>query len=154
MKDPSDQKSISCPACGRDLTEKQAGSVSLIVCQGGCGGVWFDALELDRVDEESEAVGELLLHIERDPGVAVDPLSPRNCSRCQGIPLKRVLLSPGSVVHVHECPSCDACWLDYDEIAKLHDERVDLMESGKIEPRSRSSDLIQYLYQVRTGRRG
>jgi hypothetical protein len=63
---PLDQKRMSCPACSRALTEKQAGSVSLIVCQNGCGGVWFDALELDRVDEESEAVGELLLHIERD----------------------------------------------------------------------------------------
>ena len=150
---PLDQKRMSCPACSRALTEKQAGSVSLIVCQNGCGGVWFDALELDRVDEESEAVGELLLHIERDPSIDVDALGARNCPRCEGIPLKRVLLSPGSHVHVHECPSCDACWLDYAEIAKLYDERVDLMNSGKIEKRSRSSDLIQYLYEVRTGRR-
>jgi Zn-finger nucleic acid-binding protein len=151
--DASDRKSMNCPACSRALTEKQAGSVSLIVCQKGCGGVWFDALELDRMDEESEAVGDLLLHIERDPAIEVSALGERHCPRCQGIPLKRVLLSPGSRVHVHECPSCDACWLDYNEIATLHDERVDLMESGKIEKRSGSSDLIQYLYQVRTGRR-
>ena len=144
---------MKCPACGRVLTEKQAGSVSLTVCEKGCGGVWFDALEVERMDEESEAVGDLLLHLERDPDAAVDWQGTRQCPRCDGIALKRVLLSPGSQVHVHECPSCDACWLDYKEIAKLHDERVDLMESGKIEPGSRSSDLIQYLYEVRTGRR-
>ena len=43
---------MKCPACDRELTETQVGAVAVDICQGGCGGVWFDAFELQRVDEQ------------------------------------------------------------------------------------------------------
>jgi len=52
---------VKCPACFNELTKKQVGSVEVDVCQGGCGGIWFDAFELQRVDEEEERAGEHLL---------------------------------------------------------------------------------------------
>ena len=58
---------MRCPACFNELTQTQVGSLRVDVCQGGCGGIWFDAFELQRVDEEEEAAGEPLLQIERDP---------------------------------------------------------------------------------------
>jgi Zn-finger nucleic acid-binding protein len=106
---------------------------------------------MDQVDQETETVGELLFHPQRDSAVEVDSSRPRLCPRCEGIQLKRVLLSPGSQVHISECPSCDGCWLDERDLGALHDERIEMMESGRIEKAS-SANLIQYLYAVRTGK--
>ena len=87
----SDQQSnqMKCPACFNELTELQVGSLFVDACQGGCGGIWFDAFELQRVDEESEEAGERLLEIRRDARVMVDPARKRECPRCAGVKLKR-----------------------------------------------------------------
>ncbi len=42
---------MKCPACGNALTEKTVDPITLDVCQGGCGGIWFDNFELQKVDE-------------------------------------------------------------------------------------------------------
>ena len=40
---------MKCPSCKNPLREKSAGGMTLDVCYGGCGGIWFDAAELERV---------------------------------------------------------------------------------------------------------
>ena len=73
---------MKCPACSRELAEVQVGSLLVDVCQGGCGGIWFDAFELQRMDEAHEP-GEPLLDLRRDetrgrgavPQTGVSPLS-------------------------------------------------------------------------------
>jgi Zn-finger nucleic acid-binding protein len=94
----------------------------------------------------------LLFNTQRDQTLTVDASRPRNCPRCQGIQLKRVLLNPGSEVQIDECPSCDGCWLDERQLGRLHDERVEMIQSGRIQPGT-SFNLLQYLFEVRTGRR-
>ena len=64
---------MKCPACDHELTELQVGSLYVDVCQGGCGGIWFDAFELPRVENESVALEEPLLWIQRDEKVLVEP---------------------------------------------------------------------------------
>lgn len=142
---------MKCPACSSNLLEKQIGAIAVQVCQTGCGGIWFDSFEVEQVDQETDSVGELLFHPQRDAAAEVDPSRPRNCPRCEKIQLRRVLLSPGSRVHISECPACDGCWLDERDLAALHDERIEMMESGRIQKTS-SANLIQYLYAVRTGK--
>ena len=36
---------MKCPACFNELTELQVGNLTVDACQGGCGGIWFDAFE-------------------------------------------------------------------------------------------------------------
>ena len=40
---------MDCPACKQPLREKSVGEFTVDVCYGGCGGIWFDANELERV---------------------------------------------------------------------------------------------------------
>jgi len=40
---------MKCPACKNPLREKGAGDMTLDICYGGCGGIWFDATELQGV---------------------------------------------------------------------------------------------------------
>ncbi len=139
---------MKCPACDRQLTEVQVGAVAVDVCQGGCGGVWFDAFELLRVDEEHEAAGEHLINIQRDPKLRVDHVRKRACPRCDGVKLKRHLFSPNSKIEVDHCPGCAGYWLDAGELEKI---RLEQRPAVGVKPGQRgqmSTDVIRYLYRM------
>ncbi len=144
---------IKCPACFNELTTTQVGKVSVDVCQGGCGGIWLDPFELSQVDEENEAAGEPLLAIERDERVVVDYLRKRDCPRCPDVKLKRHFFSPKRQVEVDECPNCGGFWLDAGELAKIRHERSQQAESAQSERKPLSSDVIRYLYRLKTENR-
>ena len=80
---------MKCPACGHAMTTTTVQDVQVDVCEGGCGGIWFDWFELKKVDEQHEAVGENLLYVERDPHATVDHDHKRDCPRCDGIVMTR-----------------------------------------------------------------
>jgi hypothetical protein len=125
--------------------------VTVDVCQGGCGGIWFDAFELSRVDESEDVSGELLLSVAADPYVHVDPLRKRECPRCEGVKLKRRFFSPKRRVEIDECPGCAGIWLDAGELERIRNEVEEtrfLQEAEAHKPRLTMS-VIRYLYQAR-----
>src|SRR6266481_970197 len=144
---------MKCPACFNELTQTQVGSLVVDVCEGGCGGVWFDAFELQRVDEETEAAGAHLLNIRRDERVQVDFGRKRECPRCAGIKLKRHFFSARRQVEVDECPNCGGYWLDAGELAKIRAEKSLSSELQKATPSTISSEMIRYLYRLKTEKR-
>ncbi len=144
---------MKCPACFNPLTELQIGSVRVDVCRGGCGGVWFDAFELQRVDEEHETAGEPLLEIERDPRVVVDSARKRECPRCAGVKLHRHFFSAKRRVEVDECPNCGGYWLDAGELAQIRAERAQSAAAAEVREVNISAEVIRYLYRVRSERR-
>jgi Zn-finger nucleic acid-binding protein len=100
----------------------EAGPVEVDVCQGGCGGIWFDPYELKKVDEAHESVGASLLDVERNPAAPVDPGRRLNCPRCAEVVMTRHFTSPKREVEIDECPSCGGAWLDLGELARLRSE--------------------------------
>src|SRR6266480_458012 len=127
---------MKCPACFNELTQTQVGSLVVDVCDGGCGGVWFDAFELQRVDEEQETAGERLLEIRRDQRIKVDPSRKRECPRCEGMKLKRHFSSATRNVEVDECPNCGGYWLDAGELAQI---RLEKSENANAEAAAQST---------------
>ncbi len=113
---------MECPACGRGLVEHAVGGLTVDVCRGGCGGVWFDQLELIKVDEPHEALGEELLDIERDPAVNVDIERRRSCPRCVGQIMMRHYFSIMRQVEVDECPRCAGFFLDAGELHAIREQ--------------------------------
>jgi len=73
------------------------------VCKNGCGGIWFDNLELRKVDEQHETAGEVLLDIERDKDVKVDYSRKKACPKCNG-PMFKHFASVKREIEVNECP--------------------------------------------------
>ncbi len=110
---------MECPACGNELTAIEVGEITVDACRIGCGGIWFDQLELNRLDERHEAAGESLLDIERDPAVEVDHEHRRNCPSCEDMVLMRHFFSPKKEAEVDECPGCAGIWLDVGELALI-----------------------------------
>ena len=142
---------MKCPACYNELSEIHVGTLAVDVCQGGCGGIWFDAFELQQVDEERETAGEALLHIQRDECLVVDPSRKRACPRCAGIKLHRHFFTARRRVEVDQCPNCGGYWLDAGELALI---RAELSQSGAAQQAGLSSEDIRYLYRLRAHTRG
>ena len=142
---------MKCPACFNELTETKFGGVSVDVCKGGCGGIWFDAFELQKVDEQEEISDEWLLDIERDPSVQVDLSLKRVCPRCNDIKLKRHFFSAKREIEVDECPGCGGYWLDAGELEKIRDEKAVADVTAKTGDARVSMETIRFLYRQKMG---
>lgn len=125
------QAAMKCPACGRALQTVVVGDVSVDVCQGGCGGIWFDSHELKRFDEPHEAAGQALLDIERNEKVKVDFTKRRHCPKCINIVMMRHFFSVKRQVEIDECPRCAGVWLDYGELGQIRSRYTSQQEREK-----------------------
>jgi Zn-finger nucleic acid-binding protein len=144
---------MKCPACLNELAARQAGGIEVDVCQGGCGGVWLDAFELQKVGDLNGPAGEVLLKIERDEAIAVDQNRKRECPRCPDIKLQRHFFSAARRVQVDKCPNCGGYWLDAGELALIQTEKAAAAATPAGQA-NLSMDVIRYLYRLRTqGRR-
>ncbi len=110
---------MKCPACGKELVQKTAGDIALDVCEGGCGGIWFDNFELKKMDEKHETIGEKFLDVKRDPAVSVDLKAGRKCPKCRDVVMMQHFFSVSKKVVIDECPKCAGIWLDYGELGEI-----------------------------------
>jgi Zn-finger nucleic acid-binding protein len=114
---------VDCPACGRTLSRKTVGGLQVDVCDGGCGGIWFDQFELKKVDEPAESAGEELLDVGRDASVTMDLDARRTCPKCADRPVMlRHFTSVKRRVTIDECPECGGVWLDAGELGGIRSE--------------------------------
>ncbi|HWN95623.1 MAG TPA: zf-TFIIB domain-containing protein [Methylomirabilota bacterium] len=109
---------MNCPACAAPLTQLVVGNLIVDLCRAGCGGIWFDNFELNRVDDEYERWGEALAKVEFNPLAAVLP-EKRPCPKCMGITMLQHKFSREKPVVVDECPNCGGVWLDGGELAEI-----------------------------------
>ncbi len=95
--------------------------MSVDICQGGCGGIWFDSRELDNINQE-KSTGHAVPGVYCDADSCVDEHRVRKCPRCEDVVLKRRLFSLGTGVVMDCCPGCHGIWLDHGELEKIREE--------------------------------
>lgn len=110
---------MDCPACGRKLKQVNAAKVVVDICEGGCGGIWFDQFELKKYDEPHESDGGVLLDISIDSNITIDYNKKRNCPKCNDVVLRKHFFSIKEEVEVDECYNCAGFWLDYGELLQI-----------------------------------
>jgi len=110
---------MKCPACENQLQQMTVADVTVDVCKGGCGGIWFDNFELKKFDEPNESAGEALLDIELNKTVAVNHSKKLKCPKCDDIVMMRHFFSVKHEVEVDECPGCGGIWLDAGELKHM-----------------------------------
>ncbi len=110
---------MKCPACGNVLQGMTVEDVSVDVCRGGCGGIWFDNHELRKFDEPHETGGEALLDVERNENIRLDFHKRWLCPKCSKGVLTRRFFNDKRHVEIDECPNCAGVWLDYGELGKI-----------------------------------
>lgn len=113
---------MKCPACSRDLAEVTAGDVQVDICQGGCGGVWFDEGELEHFDEESEVLADVILKKEASGSLATNGKELRKCPRCVDEVIVRQFFDPKNQVEINQCWTCSGIWLDRGELATIRSQ--------------------------------
>ena len=118
---------MKCPACKRRLREKGAGGMVLDMCYGGCGGIWFDATELERVNAQAATT---LHSIWQVPITNVKQSEPRPCPRCPDTILDRKWFSNAKRVEIDQCPKCGGIWLDAGEFSIIYSE----IQGAKVTP--------------------
>jgi uncharacterized protein len=115
---------MNCPACDHLLTPARLGGVTVDVCQNGCGGIWFDAFELNKVRGAAPLGHAPPLVIQRTETGGVDFTRKRLCPRCQEQVMMRRYFSRKRVVEIDECPNCGGHWLDYGELERIQAEQT------------------------------
>ena len=139
---------MKCPACFNELIESRLGGVTVDACEGGCAGIWFDAFELQKVDEPHEVPAEELLNVRRDPDKQVDFNLRRACPRCDGVKLLRHFFSAKRQIEVDHCPGCGGYWLDAGELEKIRAEKaVAEADAAKPDGARVSMATIRFLYR-------
>ena len=111
---------MNCPACESELTEVDAGKITVDACKSGCGGIWFDRFELEKVRDGSDVEGQSLLAIGKGPK-KVDPTRRRKCPKCDVVMMQH-FESVMKKVTVDQCPKCNGYWLDAGELQAIREE--------------------------------
>lgn len=109
---------MDCPACERMLGEIELDAMRVDVCRTGCGGVWFDRFELQKVDERHESAGESLLRYQPDLELEADKTREHHCPR-DGARMMRHFFNAQRDVEVDTCPQCAGIWVDAGELARI-----------------------------------
>ncbi|MCS1410313.1 MAG: hypothetical protein M2R45_03505 [Verrucomicrobia subdivision 3 bacterium] len=107
---------MKCLACDRELRSRSLEKVTVDVCESGCGGIWLDAFELARVDEQ---LPQGLKEVASDPMLVADKDRRHACPRCEGIKMQRHFFSNEHRVEVDSCPGCGGYWLDAGELTVI-----------------------------------
>jgi hypothetical protein len=107
------------------MEEMAVGDINVDVCRRGCGGVWFDRFEIQKVDEAHESAGEILIDVERDEGIKVDQSKRRKCPKCKDVVMMRHFFTVKREIEVDECPGCAGMWIDHGELRKMRDQFAD-----------------------------
>lgn len=139
---------MNCPACDNPLSQVTAGAVIVDVCDGGCGGMWFDNRELKSVDEPAEDAGALLLATPTSPNLQLDANRRRSCPRCEQMPLRRHFASVKRQVEVDECPNCGGLFLDRGELAAIRGEFASEAEKQQATRRAVAADTAVAAVEV------
>jgi hypothetical protein len=131
----------------------ELGGVKVDACHGGCAGIWFDAFELQRVDDSHEVRTEYLLRIQRDTRLKVDVSRKRACPRCDGVKLKRHFFSARKQVEVDHCPNCGGYWLDAGELEKIRAEKKADAAEKHTQGVDVSMEAIRFIYRQKLEQR-
>lgn len=142
---------LRCPACYHPLTPHTIGAVTVDVCEGGCGGAWFDSFELQRIAETDHAT-EALASVPHAERINLDPTRKRQCPRCDGVKLIRHFASGLRRVEVDHCPSCGGYWLDYGELDKVIEEKSQEAQVRAARQTTISMTMIRSIYRMKLER--
>lgn len=142
---------MNCPACASPLVALPVEGLVVDVCREGCGGLWFDAFELSKVDQAHEKLGEALVALDFEPTAAILP-NKRPCPKCPGITMLQHKFSPDKPVMVDECPNCGGVWLDGGELADIRRRSPSTDDRKKAAQRFFDRILVEDLAQLRARR--
>lgn len=122
---------IKCPACGKLMKKVYLENQDFMVdiCLDGCGGIWLDNRELQKVDEKREDVTPIAEAKKGKEFIHVDKTMDRDCPLCHK-PMVKNHVSSKQEITIDECYHCGGKFFDHSELEAMRnqynsdDERV------------------------------
>jgi len=111
---------MNCPVCDKEMVEADFGNVKVDACRNGCRGIWFDWLELSKLDEKNEGLGNALKEALVYPRYNETDRERLKCPKC-GTPMHAHKYESSKEVNVDECYSCGGFFLDSGELKVIRD---------------------------------
>lgn len=113
------------------MTVFRVRNVEVDACQGGCGGIWLDAFEMEKLDEPDEAAGHLLDNMRVDIAASdgIDLDGRVACPRCEGVTLMRQSYPHDKRITTDKCGGCGGVWLDFGELFEIRRSNRNTPES-------------------------
>lgn len=121
---------MKCPVCGMRMVEKDFGGVLVDVCADGCKGMWFDWLEMSKLDEKNEGYGAALHEALKYPRINNEDRPPLKCPTC-GIKMKTHRFKLNQQVNIDECYSCGRMFLDSGELKDIREKSMTDQENDE-----------------------
>ena len=111
---------MDCPRCQNELNALKNHDIELNVCTKGCGGIWFDWMELKKMDESHESDPEFLKQLSHTATKKIDLEKKINCPECKTVVMYRRYWSVKKQLEFDECPQCGGVWLDAGELTHIY----------------------------------
>jgi Zn-finger nucleic acid-binding protein len=118
---------IECPLCRTPMLEQPFGSTCVHFCSDGCGGLWFEADELKRLDFKTKGSGTGLkaaLTVSPKPAMPERTLACPHCSD----ELSTRCYERAPEVEIDICNQCYGIFLDAGEFAALRERSLTTSE--------------------------
>jgi Zn-finger nucleic acid-binding protein len=112
---------MNCPTCKNLLTPIDISGTTIDFCNQGCGGIWFDAGELENFDEPSEPIDENYLVHHGILSTLVDRSKELSCPRCDNQKLIKKIEDAEMYFELDHCPGCSGVWVDPGELLNLRE---------------------------------
>ena len=123
---------MKCTSCGNNLVAVTESGIQIDVCSNGCGGIWFDAGELEKLDEEHEAISNSSLFSGKNQNtVVVDRARIKKCPKCITEDLERKCNYFDYDIEIDSCKKCSGVWLDSGELRQLRGHNHSRQEREK-----------------------
>lgn len=110
---------MKCPACQNQLQENVIAGIKVQVCQGECGGLWFDRFQFKKIKALKHGAGQSLLMTDRAEGIKIYRGAEHTCPDCKTTLLYRHFFSVEGDTEINQCSKCRGFWIDLAGLAKL-----------------------------------
>ncbi|MCP4649368.1 MAG: zf-TFIIB domain-containing protein [PVC group bacterium] len=109
-----------CPACQKEMVAKDFGGVMVDVCEDGCHGIWFDWMELCKLDEQNEGLGNALNNALTHERANDENRGQIKCPKCSLL-MHIHKYESAKEINVDECYACGGFFLDSGELRTIRD---------------------------------
>jgi uncharacterized protein len=109
---------MNCPACEKELKKTIVAGITVHICQGECGGLWFDRFQTKKLQALKQGIGNSLVTIERAEGVKFYRGAEHTCPACKTTLLYRHFFSAEWDTEINQCSKCRGFWVDLAGLAK------------------------------------
>lgn len=134
------QQEIHCPACGTLMTKVFIADkgLNIDVCENGCGGMFFDAREIQEFSAYNDDISELKKVLEGKNFIPVDESKPRICPACNHNMVKTKVFG----IEIDTCYTCGGLFLDNGEFEKVRSNFKKPKKVEQIQFDNPDSDIV------------